>query len=102
MIVDKGNYVLGFVQFSAFISKLYAIPNILMGANISEVKGALSSNSENLKTEECNHGSFIIWFNIEGYYRQDLIFALNPWAGFDYLISNPAHFFCPETDKTDL
>ena len=33
------------------------------------------------------HGSFIIWFKIEGYYRQDLIFALNTRDGSDLLIA---------------
>ena len=48
------------------------------------------------------HGSFKVWFCIEGYYRQDLIFALNALAGSDFLISHPANLFCPETNITDL
>ena len=28
-----------------------------------------------------NHGSFMIWFSIEGCYKQDLIFALNAQSG---------------------
>ena len=33
--------------------------------------------------------------------QQDLIFALNDLARSDFLISHPAHFFCPETNRTD-
>ena len=67
----------------------------------------LHKKPQNLKVTKTSehpqkHGSFMIWFTIEGYYKQDLIFALNTLAGSDFLISLPAHFFCPETNRTNL
>ena len=36
------------------------------------------------------------------YHSQDLIIALDAWAGFDFLISHAAQFSCLETNRSDL
>ena len=49
--------------------------NVSMTLAISVILGCFVLFQGRRKVRK--NGSFMIWFSIEGYYRQDLIFALN-------------------------